>query len=847
MTNVAAIDLNGLVDRALVHFEQEERRVQTNGPSVAVVENLTDETGTRIIVGREALESLTGRGCIWPTEAEPNLRIPILHALDRITNGNRPFETPAGEVQPRDVLGELLTYLASGVKDAVIAIPDLVPYDETVQQRLLDASSHAGIHATLVWRPVSLILAWAEALQIDVRSEWDRRTVAVLSLMPDGVHLSSLALEKILGPDGVYLVPVRRHQGLKLENGLSIRRFAEAVAERFAENDPGLYWQALWGTSLAWDAVLGKTHGRDALQRADGNWTVIDQGLESDEAMRDTPTAEILTATEILTQANVVLIDGQSFGPELRIAQHVYDRLNLEHYRARSVRLEADAVLKGCIITADRMQRGLTTYFDFLPQLEINILSRGQHLFKELVPRDARAEGGKPFRRTIEDQFLVGRSATKMTFYLIKEGFDRPRRSVEPIPTPPTEDVNVQISVEQIPAQGYARIVVLPDKEGALGRRDLVLNWDRMEPEERSREKILAELQQSGFSIPDPAPQRCHPLLWISGRAGLTLPRKLDDYCRTPELSANTFDDYVAAAHFAAQHLAWRRSPYMLSGREDPDRTLKTAVSSDGELPFSVDSYEMPADAQRLLDAATKRALRDLDRLEAGEFDIPVPAQRRVRSALLRLMTWCFTACPDRIIDGYRRMVEADKVDNPMLSIRGMGRVFDTAEDLKRFFGLLESAAQHGRLKIYHRYALKEILLYRENSAALLTSRQATIFAKDVSNQIAEANQTDKFDQLFSNALTVVGALLRYRVVDPTFLTPVSSKLAQEVRDELDDAIENLRRPARNPRKRRRKQRMRELTREVKYFLDQSGTNLGVLVEIVTAEVGEEEDADHGE
>ena len=40
---------------------------------------------------------------------------------------------------------------------------------------------------------------------------------------------------------------------------------------------------------------------------------------------------------------------------------------------------------------------------------------------------------------------------------------------------------------------------------------------------------------------------------------------------------------------------------------------------------------------------------------------------------------------------------------------------------------------------------------------------------------------------------------------------------------------------------------MRELTGEIKNFLNESGTELGVLIEIVTAEVGEEEDADRGE
>lgn len=107
------------------------------------------------------------------------------------------------------------------------------------------------------------------------------------------------------------------------------------------------------------------------------------------------------------------------------------------------------------------------------------------------------------------------------------------------------------------------------------------------------------------------------------------------------------------------------------------------------------------------------------------------------------MLSWCFLACPEAIVDRYRGMVAAGKIDNPMLSVRAIGRTFSSPEDIRSFFGLLEAEYSNGRLKLYHRYALTEILLYRARAAEFLTPRQATIFAQDVSMQIAEANRTD--------------------------------------------------------------------------------------------------------
>ena len=323
---------------------------------------------------------------------------------------------------------------------------------------------------------------------------------------------------------------------------------------------------------------------------------------------------------------------------------------------------------------------------------------------------------------------------------------------------------------------------------------------------------------------------------------GNPLTRKLEQFINAPSLNENFSLNYLVAAQEVARHMAGRNSPYNLTGRKSPDRTLYTAVSSEGKLPVGTEAWPMPPDAALFLELANKRALQDLERMEQQEIRLIATDNRRISGVLLRMLSWCFLACPDAIVDRYRGMVAAGKIDSPMLSVRAIGRTFSSPEDIRSFFGLLEAEYRNGRLKLYQRYALKEILLYRERAAEFLTPRQATFFAQDVSMQIAEANRTDTYEMLFSNALAVVGALLRYRVVDPSFLTPGTSSEAQLTRAELDTAIQKLKSPAQDWRKRRRRQRLKELAQEIRNFLDQRGSDKGVLVAIMNEdESGHEE------
>ena len=70
-------------------------------------------------------------------------------------------------------------------------------------------------------------------------------------------------------------------------------------------------------------------------------------------------------------------------------------------------------------------------------------------------------------------------------------------------------------------------------------------------------------------------------------------------------------------------------------------------------------------------------------------------------------------------------------------------------------------------------------------------------------------------------------------MVEPSFLTPGTSVQAQEIRDALDLAGEKLERPIGNRRKGRWRLRMKGLAQEIRSFLDQRGSDKGVLVALM--------------
>jgi hypothetical protein len=112
---------------------------------------------------------------------------------------------------------------------------------------------------------------------------------------------------------------------------------------------------------------------------------------------------------------HVLGINGISASPQL-------DTIWLAH--------EKKAILNGCAEYGRRLDKGLPTYLDTLPQLAMLVEQRGEHVWEALLSAET-CEGGKPYHPTpIQGKFGIPAGAQNLQVYL-KRGGVRRRATLE--------------------------------------------------------------------------------------------------------------------------------------------------------------------------------------------------------------------------------------------------------------------------------------------------------------------------------------------------------------------------------------------------------------------------------
>jgi hypothetical protein len=159
-----------------------------------------------------------------------------------------------------------------------------------------------------------------------------------------------------------------------------------------------------------------------------------------------------------------------------------------------SAALPRGALARAAATFLARRNAERATYLDTLPQMEVLLEERARPIWKSLLKDDEQyVDGGRLWRR---DPDLGGLSVKandqRFTIELWVEGEDTTRDAEFELPEPPPEPVAVALRAEIEPAGGRARVELIPDQPGALGRRRIQLDWDRARPREWTREERLA-------------------------------------------------------------------------------------------------------------------------------------------------------------------------------------------------------------------------------------------------------------------------------------------------------------------------------------------------------------------
>lgn len=679
-----------------------------------------------------------------------------------------------------------LRWLAGDARRAVLAIPDCAEWNEARRQALIDAGRRARLDPTLLWRSVATLLGLpAGTLLAPVRGA----EAIVVSLTASETTISCLGLE--VDNETGLLTPLRRRFGQlvsgSIARGLDVaERAAQELARRL--DAASAAEPMLWSTRAVADILAGRRAGALDLLLADGRWLVEPVAPIDVTSLGERLVEAVRRALEALEADScmAVVVEGPFAAcpaPGGSVGSSVLEAAAKRFPGAACRLAQPEAVATGAAEHARRLALGLPTYFDFLPQIEIAALVQDEPKFVPLIRGTNRIAGGGRYAEPVEADFSIAAGSEDFPIYLAMEGAPAVRALKVKLQPPPDTKVAVRLHVEQRPAQGHARVTIVPnapEDRAALGRGLILLDWDSLTETELDKETALATLQ-GGYGCPDkPAYLPAHRGLWM-------LPVSLGSKQVAASDLLERFVGFNSAHAGTAEHLALVRSVRaFLTQKRDPSTIPKATwhetgkhgpLDSDGRPPVELPAAEM---------ALLEQVRTELDRLL--RLDRLRPA---FRSQLVLAGSWLYVTAPPAVVADLRRQIHAETL--PARLAQAAGRCLTLEADLRAFYALLSQRQKEGKLGLPEIKAAAESLQWRPDAARALTAVSAQGLTLAALDAMRREREKRNFKQSYRWAQQLLFVLLRFRIVDRLYLgrrsltwAPLRARVEREVTACLD-------------------------------------------------------------
>ncbi|WP_109793980.1 hypothetical protein [Minwuia thermotolerans] len=844
MTALIGLDLNGLWDWAAIHEEETgDEALKDLGVNAACVRLASNEEA--MVAGPQTVLAPHGRGQGWADLGHERLRLSHAAMLRAITVAGQ------DEQDAEKLLKTLFRILAERARSAVIAVPDDDSVDEAARERMLQALHRARAPSpSLLWRPVAATLGWA-ASETPSPAGVSGARVAVVSILRERVHFGALALVKEDGRFGPLIVPERRRAGAVVWSdfgGLTLATWAAQNLARETGLTPG---EILAGSRSPWTLSVGQTAAPELFRMTNRSWMDLTPlNPPARLAPEGPPPEEVRTR---VAEADVVLIEGAG-AQASPVRRGVLEGLGVSPDDPRLRLLDPWAVAQGSLEANHRLRRGDPAYYDFLPQLQINALVQGKVRFVSLIPPDTRLRGGAVYRAEADGEFAIGKGAHQLEFYLIKEDFNRPRKSTAALPEISDRPHRISVSVDQSPGQGFARVRIGSNSFAPLAAQPIELDWTQMAAVEQTPEDILATLQSDkGGAYPNAQIYLGHAVLWHPNSRHGDIAQALTAYSETPLIEAGGVTPEGAVALKQVKDIASKSVMPSYEGVRlgiaIGETTSARFLNTNGDLPEAAPTLPMPAEADGLLSKALEKAALDHERLQKVD-----DVDEHVR-AIIGFATWCYWRCPDPIVEELLRWYEAGgagKGGDLIVRLEGLGRVVHCKAEAHRFYQAIERRLVTGQpIRNAELAALTRLLGSVEEAADWLSAEQANRFLQATQALIEEQNAIAKdkaYKQKFKYALLMLASLLRRRRMQPDFLDPdnraaqnLERLLKEDAQTRMEQLIPDFRRRAGRTKGRNRQRllasasrlgKAKEIISELIYFLHKEGRDPNIIQRI---------------
>jgi hypothetical protein len=731
-----------------------------------------------------------GTGLKWPPEATVDLdfgsgRMPLEFAwllAEKSKSWRWYFGNEEYELSPYDALAagvrEMLpvSAMAGGDRRIAVVIPN--HWNETQQQKLLDALHAEGVAARLIWRSIAAALAWAQLCELQIgaapRLRLDcSQKLLVLYLGMNCFELTVLDLVPRQYQGEMLFLPGRKrphHEG-RLATALGYRASLLKLLQRHpgldsAEDVFATIWRMHWTTDwLTSDCVnLVIDHRSNASKvgsldpnvvsalfagSVDGTWNDALQWCHKwSEHLRKEP---IVAATIIGPLAQASLESGKSVA---RCLLSALGRAQLPCLTEGTSGVTG-VLARGAAIYASGARLGRPTYLDTLPRLKTAVTRNGEPCWIDLLTDEHQfVDGGQVWRRAENVRGLaLSKDSHDLTLAVCHEEFTQVRTLSADLPRAVKRREAVSIAVTVEPAQGNARLEVLPENSSLFERRRVVFDWRRMKELPFNDQEYIDSLPRL---FPDILPRSGSSLKWREAR-------RLMIEC-THSLTTGR----------APVHLVWELGAVRTAlQQKDTGYGMRdvTAIGSDG----------VPCDNQATLDEFVKAAF---ERIRVGD--------EILTQHLIRALAYTSTDYPPFLMYLCLQLAQ-DRTNADQALVTACGWCFRDPAHIECLAECAERKLQtQGTGQYMWWKALSEALRYRTDATREISNVRAERLTTLALNTFKTKRLQRSGDLLFRYVCLVIVYLLRRRAYEDAYLDP-ESKLANTVKGEFKCAIKEAR------------------------------------------------------
>lgn len=419
-----------------------------------------------------------------------------------------------------------------------VAVPDHAsPEDRDEVLAGLSATKYANV--SLIWRPVAALLGWMDYQKnkqgVDLSILLNRR-IFVLDLDAGRPELTELACVRHR-KNRDWIVPSRRRPSLDTlsTDGTFERECYQAMLADVPE------WEQLVGGQFYADlqhAIEAGDNGFEAWVRRRGAWqpkrVKFSHALPND--ILDTIKPILARMREDLNNADILLINGWVVR---RYGEQILAQFKTKCENVASI--SADSVAKGAALFAERLAKGLPTYYDRLPEYSFwdGFKSDWVLMFNGEQEVEPGREYLYPEAGSRPRKLKIEKYADKVSFYVREPTSKEYARRIKTVFAEfLRSDLELSLSAIVVPEKGSARFVLAmcDDKAPAIfvsGKatvREIVLRW-RSDDNKANKEVSVEHIEEhQGYVEPQPVLGRIY-----DSEDNL---RMVEEYVKTPKGAA---------------------------------------------------------------------------------------------------------------------------------------------------------------------------------------------------------------------------------------------------------------------------------------------------------------------